>query len=155
MALGLSFEVSRFNLVDVRSNSNSVPAGAVGWLLTFFIIPAHFPNAAPELNDQSTATPIWAKVKTAIHQVDFLGAFLVLTACSFIIAALQEGNYEYSWGSGLVISFLVISGISWILFVGWQWFICRRDLKIIPMFPWRLTQNRLFMGIALFVFPSN
>ncbi|KAJ5329667.1 major facilitator superfamily domain-containing protein [Penicillium brevicompactum] len=133
----------------------NVPAAAVGGLLIFFILPAHFPNAAPVANGQSTSTPVWAKVKAAIHQVDFLGAFLVLTACSFIIAALQEGNYEYSWGSGLVVSFLVISGISWILFVGWEWLICRRDLKMSPMFPWRLTQNRLFMGIALGFFTTG
>lgn len=155
MALGLLVEVSRFKLVGITSNKNSVPAAAVGGILIFFILPAHFPNVAPVANGQSTSTPVWAKVKAAIHQVDFLGAFLVLTACSFIIAALQEGNYEYSWGSGLVVSFLVISGISWILFVGWEWLICRRDLKMSPMFPWRLTQNRLFMGIALFVLPPN
>jgi hypothetical protein len=94
-------------------------------------------------------------MKSALHQVDFFGAFLVLTACSFIIAALQEGNFQYAWDSGLVISFLVISGLSWLAFIVWEWFICRHELKISPMFPWRLTQNRLFMGMALFVSTSN
>jgi hypothetical protein len=101
------------------------------------------------------STTILVKMKSAIHQVDVFGAFLVLTACSFIIAALQEGNFQYAWDSRLVISFLVISGFSWLAFVGWEWFICRRDLKISPIFPWRLTHNRLFMGMALFVSLSN
>lgn len=141
------------NIPVVQANSgNSVPAGAVGWLLLFFTLPAHFPNAAPLASEQSTPVPVLTKIKTAIHQVDVFGAFLLLTACSFIIAALQEGNFQSSWGSGLVISFLVIFGVSLLAFVGWEWFIYRRNLKISPMFPWRLTHNRLFMGVALFVF---
>ncbi|CAG7922339.1 unnamed protein product [Penicillium olsonii] len=133
----------------------NVPAGVVGLLLLYFVLPAHFPNPAPAANKPSTSTPIWIKMKAAFHQVDSLGAFLVLTACSFIIAALQEGNFEYSWSSGLVISFLVISGISWLAFIGWEWLICRRDLKITPMFPWKLTRNRLFMGVALGFFTTG
>ncbi|CAG8360437.1 unnamed protein product [Penicillium salamii] len=133
----------------------NVPAGVIGWLLLYFVLPAHFPNPAPVANEESTPTQVWVNMKTAIHQVDFFGAFLVLTACSFIIAALQEGNYQYSWSSALVISFLVISGIAWLAFIAWQWFICRRDLKISPMFPWRLAHNRLFMGMALGFFTTG
>lgn len=155
MALGIPDEVSISSPALVRSNSHSVPAGAFGWLLLYFVLPAHFPNPAPVANEESTPAQVWVNMKTAIHQVDFFGAFLVLTACSFIIAALQEGNYQYSWSSALVISFLVISGIAWIAFIVWQWFICRRDLKISPMFPWRLAHNRLFMGMALFVPPVS
>lgn len=92
---------------------------------------------------------------TSFRQLDLVGSFLIFTACSFIIAALQEGNFRLPWSSAMVISFLVISGLSWIAFIWWEWFIHRLDSEIIPMFPWRLTMNRAFMGAALYVSSSS
>ncbi|KAK2872009.1 hypothetical protein FQN49_002629 [Arthroderma sp. PD_2] len=133
----------------------NVPAGAISWLLIYFVIPAHFPYAPPSPADKSTSRGSWIKTISSFRQLDVVGAFLILAACSFAIAALQEGNFEYRWDSGLVISFLVISGVSWIAFIWWEWFVYRHALKVNPVFPWRLTRNRVFMGVALGFFTTG
>ncbi|KAJ5900211.1 major facilitator superfamily domain-containing protein [Penicillium subrubescens] len=133
----------------------NVPAGAFAWLLILYAIPAHFPRSSPVPTNESTSKQIWLNIMSSFRGVDILGAFLILTACSFTIAALQEGNFAYPWTSGLVLSFLVISGVSWVAFLWWEWFVCRRGLKISQLFPWRLTRNRVFMGIALGFFTTG
>ncbi|KAJ5100127.1 major facilitator superfamily domain-containing protein [Penicillium argentinense] len=129
----------------------NVPAGAFAWLVILFVLPDQFPDSSPVPTEESTSKRIWVNARS-FHKLDVLGAFLVLTTCSFLIAALQEGNFEYLWSSGLVISFLVISVVAGITFVWWEWFVYQHDLKVVPVFPWRLTRNRVFMGVALCVF---
>ncbi|OQE28648.1 hypothetical protein PENSTE_c003G06388 [Penicillium steckii] len=132
----------------------NVPVGVVSWMFTWFAIPSHFPNQkVPQT--QGLKTRLWLGTKSFFRRVDLLGSFLTLTTCSFIIAALQEGNSEYSWNSSLVISFFVISGTFCILFALWEWFISLHEMGIIPMFPWRLIKNRIFMGVVLGFFTSG
>ncbi|KAJ5591413.1 major facilitator superfamily domain-containing protein [Penicillium hetheringtonii] len=82
----------------------NVPVGVLSWIFTYYAIPSHFPNAKIH-NDQDIRKRLWLGTKSFFRRVDLLGSFLTLTACSFIIAALQEGNSQYSWNSPLVISF--------------------------------------------------
>jgi MFS family permease len=135
------------------SNHNSVPAGIVSWVFILFTLPIHFPHSSPD-HAAGLESQFWLATKAFFRRVDILGSFLTLTTCSFIIAALQEGNSEYAWGSGLVVAFFVISGVACIAFIYWEWFICRLDIGIIPMFPWWLARNRVFMGVALYVLLS-
>ncbi len=115
------------------------------------------PSSYPDIRtSQSEAKPLHSKVnaflenqKIFFRRVDFLGAFLVLAASMFLIAALQEGNLEYEWSSALIISFIVVSGVLWLVFLAWEWLVSRHDWKIQPMLPWRLAQNRIFVGVAL------
>ncbi|KAJ5973965.1 major facilitator superfamily domain-containing protein [Penicillium waksmanii] len=130
----------------------NVPAGALAWLVILTILPDQFPDAPQMPTGESTSERMWVDTRAFFYQLDVLGAFLVLTTCSFLIAALQEGNFEYLWSSGLVISFLVISGVAGVTFVWWEWFVDQSGLKIVAVFPWRLTRNRIFMGVALCVF---
>ncbi|GAA90147.1 efflux pump antibiotic resistance protein [Aspergillus luchuensis IFO 4308] len=135
----------------------NVPAGSLAFVLIFSVLPARFPHQPEASTDESRPKPIriWDKIVTSFRQLDLVGSFLIFTACSFIIAALQEGNFRLPWSSAMVISFLVISGLSWIAFIWWEWFIHRLDSEIIPMFPWRLTMNRAFMGAALGFFTTG
>jgi hypothetical protein len=144
--------VSSLNSLCKESNGRcSVPAGAFAWVLLFVAMPANFPNAPSAQAETSAYNGAGQKIKAVFRRVDMVGALILLVACSFAIAALQEGNYEYPWSSGLVISFLVISGLFWILFLLWEWFIHKRNLDIYAMFPWRLTHNRVFLGSVLLV----
>ncbi|KNG83699.1 hypothetical protein ANOM_007669 [Aspergillus nomiae NRRL 13137] len=127
----------------------NVPAGAFAWILLLVVLPANFPDAPSAEAASLTYKKVGLKIKTFFLRVDIFGAFSLLAASSFAIAALQEGNFEYPWSSGLVISFLVISGIFWVIFILWEWFIGKKGLNIHAMFPWRLASNRIFMGAAL------
>ncbi|KAF9893068.1 hypothetical protein FE257_012479 [Aspergillus nanangensis] len=129
----------------------NVPSGAASWCLIWFFIPTGFPNYPSEgAASQSTAfyDQAWTKARSFLRRVDIIGVIILLTASSFAIAALQEGNYGHSWKSGLVISLLVISGICWILFPLWERFLSRSSLTFEPVLPWRLMFNRTFLGGA-------
>jgi hypothetical protein len=152
MALDLSVQVRPVYLLFSQSNHHgSLPAGIFAWFLIFFVLPDHFPHGFSVPTEIPVSIRIWRTTKSCFRELDLVGAFIILTACSFAIAALQEGNSQYTWSSSLVISFLVISGVFWFIFVGWEWFISRYCLRISPIFPWRLTHNRVFMGVALCV----
>lgn len=155
MALGLPAQVTSPNpgIASSTHNSSSLPAGAFAWLILFIYMPSSYPDIRPS---QSEAKPLHSKINTFLEnqkiffrRVDFLGAFLVLAASMFLIAALQEGNLEYEWSSALIISFIVVSGLLWLAFLAWEWLVSRHDWKIQPMLPWRLAQNRVFVGVAL------
>ncbi|KAJ5716145.1 major facilitator superfamily domain-containing protein, partial [Penicillium malachiteum] len=122
----------------------NIPVGVVSWGLIYAAIPSHFPEAPP---DPSEPKGPWIDARS-FSRIDFLGAALILTSCSFIISALQEGNSEYAWGSSLVISFFVISGIACIAFVWWERVVCIKKYAITPVFPWWLMKHRVFMGVA-------
>ncbi|GKZ67456.1 hypothetical protein AnigIFM50267_001846 [Aspergillus niger] len=91
----------------------------------------------------------WTRQGVLLRQIDFVGAFLVLGTSVFMVAALQEGNYDFGWDSSAVIIFFVLSGLCFPLFLWWQWFLSRRDLASQPILPWRLLVNRLFVGAIL------
>ncbi|KAL4875012.1 major facilitator superfamily domain-containing protein [Aspergillus karnatakaensis] len=134
----------------------NVPPGVVACLLVFFAIPSGFPNPPPPATEHTPlAQQFWTKVTLMIHRIDFPGATILLAASSLSIAALQEGNYGSSWQSGLVIGMLVVSGVSWILFPLWEWFLSHQAWSLEPMLPWRLARNRMFLGAAIGSFASG
>ncbi|KAL4909665.1 hypothetical protein BDW74DRAFT_173160 [Aspergillus multicolor] len=137
----------------------NLPAGAVSWTLLLVAMPSSYPylnspsqaeTSAVQSRLSSIKEAVLAKQKVFFRQVDFLGAFLVLAFSMFIIAALQEGNLNYAWSSALIVSFIVVSGVLLLAFLAWEWLVSRRaKWKIQPMLPWRLTRNRVFLGVAL------
>ncbi|RDW89982.1 uncharacterized protein DSM5745_01757 [Aspergillus mulundensis] len=139
----------------------NLPAGAVSWTLLLVAMPGDYPylrssqssqsgTSAVQSRLRSTTDTFLAKQRLFFRQVDFLGAFLILAFSMFIIAALQEGNLNYAWSSALIVSFIVVSGVLLLAFLAWEWLVSRRHKwKIQPMLPWRLTRNRVFLGVAL------
>jgi hypothetical protein len=85
-----------------------------------------------------------------ISRVDFLGTILLLSATILLVAALEETANEYKWRSAFVITALVVSGLSWILFLAWSWKVTPREGVLEPIFPWRFMQNRVFSGLLLY-----
>ncbi|PLB51489.1 MFS general substrate transporter [Aspergillus steynii IBT 23096] len=131
----------------------NVPAGAVAWLCILIAMPYHYPHPPP-LRSATNPAGTWMKsfLKNQgifLRQVDFLGAFLILAASMLLVAALQEGTVDFTWSSGVIISFFVVSGALWVAFLAWIWFLSRRSWAIHPILPWRLTKSRVFMGCVL------
>ncbi|GLB04249.1 hypothetical protein AtubIFM57258_009965 [Aspergillus tubingensis] len=133
----------------------NVPAGAVSWVLIFFSMPPNFPASTEIQASAPEYSPFWSRQWSLLRRVDFLGAFLVLAASVFIVAALQEGNYDFGWDSSAVIIFFVLSGICVPFFLLWQWFLSRGQLSCQPMLPWRLLTSRLFVGTILGSFTTG
>ncbi|GMF67505.1 unnamed protein product [Aspergillus oryzae] len=136
---GIEATIVSTSLVTITNDLDDF--GRSSWVITSYLLTytANFPNAPSAQTASSKYKGAGMKIKTFFQRADTLGALALLTASSFAIAALQEGNFEYAWSSGLVISFLVISGIFWIAFLLWEWFISKKDLDIYAMFPWRLA----------------
>ena len=57
---------------------------------------------------------------------------------------------QYSWRSATIVSTFVLSAISWVAFQAWQWWIDTQSKgPLEPVFPWRLAQERFYMGMLL------
>ncbi|KAG0648718.1 multidrug resistance protein [Hyphodiscus hymeniophilus] len=66
-----------------------------------------------------------------LHQIDYFGGFTLVVAIIFFQLALNSGGNTAGWGSALVISSLVISGISFGMFIFWDF--CKASNPAIPL----------------------
>ncbi|KAL9081939.1 MAG: hypothetical protein Q9159_006880 [Coniocarpon cinnabarinum] len=88
----------------------------------------------------------------AYRKLDLLGALSLLAGSMFIITALEEARYDYRWSSALVIVFLILSALSWSVFVLWSWYLhSKTSTNIESVFTWRFFENRIFAGMILYV----
>ncbi|GAQ35253.1 major facilitator superfamily transporter [Aspergillus niger] len=85
----------------------NVPAGALSWALIFIALPTGFPYSARS-RDSVLPSELLTRQSVLLRRVDVLGAFLVLATSVFLVAALQEGNYDFGWDSSSVIIFFVL-----------------------------------------------
>ena len=84
-----------------------------------------------------------------MRRIDIPGAVTLLVANVFLVAALEEANSQYSWGSAFVVTSLVLSGVSWIAFFGLSWWTDRSQTGRESVFPWRFIQNRVCFGLLM------
>ncbi|KAK3307163.1 major facilitator superfamily transporter [Chaetomium strumarium] len=122
------------------------PGGVVAILLIGVSIPFSFPYPGPaRFFNSLVAGRAW-------RRVDFFGAFSSLVASILLVFALEQAGVEYPWNSAAIIVCFVLSGLFWIVFIGWERGISLRNTVCEPMFPWRLACNRFVMGLLLNAF---
>lgn len=82
---------------------------------------------------------------TALSNVDFLGALLLLAASTLLVFALQEaGSYAFAWDDAAIVASLVLSVVCFILFLGWQyWLVKYSGNPHRVVFPISLLANRV------------
>ncbi|KAL7808234.1 major facilitator superfamily domain-containing protein [Trichoderma gracile] len=82
----------------------------------------------------------------AFTSIDFIGSTALLCGSSLLVFAIQQaGSQTVAWSSPEVISALVISGISWAVFIGWEVILdSKRHRHIEPIFPIRLMSQRIY-----------
>ena len=102
-------------------------------IITFFIFPK---NSFPlEINASS------------FKRIDWIGIVLSLGAMVTLLFAIEEGGLHYSWSSPVIITCLVVQGVLWVLFAGWETFLTLRakalKISILPILPSRLFQRRV------------
>ena len=87
----------------------------------------------------------------SLNRVDGLGAMLLLGASVLLITALQQAADGKSFAAAVVLPLLVISGVMWVAFVAWSWFVTTKRTLPEPIFPWRFIKSRVCIGLVLLV----
>lgn len=78
------------------------------------------------------------------HEVDFVGAALLVAGVSSLLLGLVWGGSEYAWGSPVIVGLLVASAVLTAVFLWWE----SRTRE--PILPLRLFRGRVFSaGVAL------
>jgi hypothetical protein len=91
-----------------------------------------------------------------LQRIDWFGAGMLLAATIFLCTAFEQAGIEFPWRSAFVIAMLVVSGVLWVVFLGWERWVTMRSEdgeKREPVSPWRFFGGRVMVGMLLFVFP--
>ncbi|EGV61714.1 hypothetical protein PSN45_000405 [Yamadazyma tenuis] len=83
-------------------------------------------------------------LKEKLAKIDYLGFFFSSVAIIFILIPVSGGGTYYSWSSPLVISFLVIGGVS-----GMMFFFVEKKIAFLPMIPLNLFSTRMSLTCLL------
>ncbi|KAF7858860.1 hypothetical protein EAF04_008902 [Stromatinia cepivora] len=117
----------------------NTPIGGAAILIFQLVMPAKFPFCD---EDPSSIN----QERDRLGRIDFLDAFLILSASFLLVAALLEASTSFKWSSPAILVILVLWGIIWILFFLWEWHLSRKSEQE-PMFPWRFVKNRVWLGM--------
>ncbi|KAF7914938.1 hypothetical protein BELL_0327g00030 [Botrytis elliptica] len=124
----------------------NVPLGFLALAAFFFCLPASFPYQGQDSRYQRINL---FSSKESFGKIDFVGATLLIIATTLLVAALQEAGGEFAWNSAFVITLLIISGVTWILFILWERRVTLSMTLTEPVFPWRLMKSRVWVGMTL------
>lgn len=125
----------------------NVPVSAITGVILFLSIPNKFPYHGDLVASQRKA--LERASHSSIKRVDFMGAFLLLTATVLLITGIEQAGTQSHWRSADVISLLTISGIVWILVFCWSRYTTVANGIVEPIFPWRFVQSRVCVGLLL------
>ena len=126
----------------------NVPAAFPAVIMIYLCVPRGFPYH----NNPKSLKQLMSKA--TMKRVDFLGSAFLLLATLSLVAAVEEAGLSHGWRSAFVITLLVVSGVLWTAFLLWERYITQRDNlpgAIEPVFPWRFVQNRVWMGMLMYV----
>ncbi|KAH6972260.1 major facilitator superfamily domain-containing protein [Ilyonectria sp. MPI-CAGE-AT-0026] len=99
------------------------PLGALTCVVTYFFLPSKPPTAS---------------LKESIRKVDWMGSLLSSITIIFLLIPISGGGAYFSWDSPMVITMLIIGGLSIFLFLGWEWKYAK-----LPMMPLDLYHNHI------------
>lgn len=85
--------------------------------------------------------------KTSFARIDIFGMILLLTSSVLLVFALEEAGTRYSWDSPVVISTLVLAGVSGVTLFVWEVFVDEATSSQEPVFPPSLLKNRLLSSM--------
>jgi hypothetical protein len=127
------------------NQGRSIPPGIASITLLLLFIPGNFPFQGLEGH---TTAKFRDHVKS-LNRVDFLGAGMLLIATILVCAAFEQAGIEFPWNSGFVIALMVISGLLWLAFLGWERKVTNAEGVREPISPWRFYKNRAMLGNLL------
>jgi hypothetical protein len=141
----------------------SAPVGICAFAVVLEIMVAQFPHHSPTSSWSSylpkfsmSSLAIDSKLLALLRRINFVGVILVLTASLLLVTPLLQAAITFKSSSPVTIVLLVLSGVLWISFFGWECYLSRRKEKghitQEPVFSWRFAHNRVFLGVLLYVF---
>lgn len=118
------------------TRQTSIPGGILAMLIAAWTFPS---NHGP--------LPI---TMASLNRLDWPGILLCLSGSTFLLVGLELGGVEYAWDGSLIISSLVLSGVSWIGFAAWEfclaWMTPGYFRVALPVFPIWLTRCRVVVA---------
>lgn len=87
--------------------------------------------------------------KSAWARLDVLGMSLLLASSVLLIFALEEGGTRFQWGSGAIVSTLVLAIILGAAFAAWEVHAERSSGPIEAVFPPSIAKDRLLGAMLL------
>lgn len=83
-------------------------------------------------------------LKEKLLKIDYIGFFCSSTAIIFLLIPISGGGSYYAWSSPLVISFLIIGGVSFVAFL-----LVEAKAAILPMIPLKLFSTSISLTCLL------
>lgn len=116
----------------------NVPAGAVALLVLVIFMPNNFPYHGLQSK----------KYVVKVRNLDIVGAGSMLGGITLLIVGLEEASNFAPWLSARVLTPLLLSVPTWVVFV-WNSKVVTlgEGKRPEPVFPWRFFKNRVVMGI--------
>jgi MFS family permease len=121
----------------------SVPIGALTALSLCVTLPRTLWNEPAAQLTQSAFT------SASLRRLDVLGAVLMVGTITFLSTGFQQAAQGYAWSSPMVLGLLVTTAPLAVLFFTWQWYVTMRRTNPEPVFPWRICQSRIRIGMIL------
>lgn len=122
--------------------SLSAPLCAIAIAIIMIAMPKNFGL------DQHTPSFRTRASYRSFANLDLVGSVLMIIGSFLIVTVLNETNLAFSWVSGSAIVLLVLTGVSWVAFFAWEWYISGIPGKD-PIFPKRWFFDRPWMGILM------
>ncbi|KAJ5761050.1 hypothetical protein N7520_008206 [Penicillium odoratum] len=126
----------------------NAPLCAVAIIIIMVAMPKHFGL------DQHTPSFRTRASYRSFANLDFVGSFLMIAGSFLIVTVLNEANLAFSWDSRGSIALLVLTGVSWIAFFVWEWYLSGIP-GADPIFPKRWLCDRPWMGILISSFVTG
>jgi hypothetical protein len=109
--------------------------------MLIIVMPSDFGSIKPQ--PLSVLIPSYS----LFQSLDALGSFLLLGASLLLVTVLNETNIEFDWSSGTAIALIVLSGVMWVAFFAWEWFMPDYLPGLKPIFPKQFFHNKAWMGM--------
>ncbi|KAJ5771033.1 uncharacterized protein N7511_003084 [Penicillium nucicola] len=119
----------------------NLPPGGLAVFMLLVTMPSDFGSIKPQ--PLSALLPSYS----LFLSLDALGSFLLLGASLLLVTVLNETNIEFDWSSGTAIALIVLSGVMWVAFFAWEWFMPDYLPALQPVFPKRFFYNKAWMGM--------
>ncbi|KAF2490388.1 MFS multidrug transporter-like protein [Lophium mytilinum] len=125
----------------------NLPVGVFVLAILALAVPRGFPFHAPDHHPIDRRMPTFSS--KGLQKIDFVGAILLLAGSLLLSSVLIEVSLRFGWSNGGTIALLVLSGISWILFFAWEWYVSQGRTGQEPLLPWLFVSDRVWAATLL------